>query len=59
MKKVTEIILGIILVFIGLIGGIIPILPGWVIGLPGLILLSKHCPPIKNFIDKIKNRYMF
>ena len=50
MKKVIEISFGIILVMLGLVGGIIPVLQGWILGIPGLFLLSKHFPPIKKFL---------
>ena len=42
MKKYVEIGFGLLLIIIGLIGGLIPVLQGWVFGIPGLILLSKH-----------------
>tara|TARA_B100001094_G_C17854057_1_gene634107 strand:+ start:333 stop:518 length:186 start_codon:yes stop_codon:yes gene_type:complete len=42
MKKYFEIGFGLILIIIGLIGGLIPVFQGWVFGIPGLILLSKH-----------------
>ena len=56
MRKIVEIIFGIILVLIGLVGGVIPIFQGWVFGIPGLLLLSKHFPPIKKIVDKLKKR---
>lgn len=42
MKKYFEIGFGFFLIIIGLIGGLIPVLQGWVFGIPGLIILSKH-----------------
>jgi len=42
MKKYFEIGFGLFLIIIGLVGGLIPVLQGWVFGIPGLILLSKH-----------------
>ncbi len=42
MKKYFEIGLGLILITIGFIGGLVPVFQGWVFGIPGLILLSKH-----------------
>ena len=56
IKDSIKITAGILLVCIGLIGGIIPIFQGWIFGLPGLIILSQYCPPIKKFIKKIKNK---
>ena len=56
MRKIVEIILGIILVIIGFIGGFIPILQGWMIAVPGLLLLSKHFSPIKRIINKFRSK---
>ena len=56
MRKIVEIILGIILIVIGFIGGFIPILQGWMIAVPGLLLLSKHFPPVKRIVNKFKSK---
>ena len=56
MKKIIEISIGIILVILGIVGGVIPIFPGWMLGIPGLFLLSKHFPPIKFYLNKLKNK---
>ena len=56
MRKIVEIILGIILVVIGFIGGFIPILQGWMIAVPGLLLLSKHFSPVKRIVNKFKSK---
>ena len=57
LKHPLKITLGIILVFIGIIGGLIPIFQGWVFGIPGLIILSEYFPRLKNFLDWAKNKY--
>ena len=54
IKDVIKISTGFILVFIGLIGGLIPIFQGWMFGIPGLIILSQYFPPIKKLINKIR-----
>ena len=56
IKDVIKISIGFILVFIGLIGGLIPIFQGWIFGIPGLMILSQYFPPIKKLINKIKER---
>tara|TARA_Y100001970_G_C14158425_1_gene817024 strand:- start:1271 stop:1453 length:183 start_codon:yes stop_codon:yes gene_type:complete len=56
VKDTIKIIAGLILVFIGLIGGVIPIFQGWIFGIPGLIILSQYFPPIKKILNKIKKR---
>jgi hypothetical protein len=50
MKKYFEIDFGLFLVIIGLIGGLIPVFQGWVFGIPGLILLSKHSSYAKKIL---------
>ena len=46
-------IIAIILIIIGLIGGLIPILQGWVFGIPGLMLLGSVFPPVKRWTRKM------
>ena len=56
MKPVVNTIktvVGIILVTIGLIGGLIPFLQGWMVGIPGLMLLGSVYPPIRKWTQKI------
>ena len=50
MFNLIEIIAGITLVIIGLIGGLIPIFQGWIFGIPGLIILAQYFPPIKKLL---------
>jgi uncharacterized membrane protein YbaN (DUF454 family) len=52
LSKILEISLGIILVILGLIGGLFPILQGWVFGIPGLILLGRHIPFVRRWVHK-------
>ena len=46
-------VVGIILVTIGLVGGLIPFLQGWMVGIPGLMLLGSVYPPIRKWTQKI------
>ncbi len=45
---------------LGLIGGLIPFLQGWMFGIPGLLILSEYFPPVKRLVDwakaKVKRR---
>jgi len=59
IRHTIKISLGIILVFIGLIGGLIPIFQGWIFGIPGLIILANYCPPIKRFLHWAKDKVGF
>ena len=59
IKDVLKISLGIIFVFIGLIGGLVPIFQGWVFGIPGMIILANYFPPAKRLLDWVKNNARF
>lgn len=54
LRKTLEITAGIILVILGLIGGLIPVLQGWMFGIPGLILLAKHFKWARRILDWAK-----
>ncbi len=54
--RVLRITLGVILVLLGLIGGLIPIFQGWMLGLPGLALLSVDVPFVRRWYNRIKER---
>lgn len=56
LRKTFEIAAGIILVILGLIGGLIPVLQGWVFGIPGLILLAKHFKWARRLLDWAKSK---
>jgi len=56
MRKTLRIGLGITLVIIGIIGGFIPILQGWMFMIPGLIILSDYFPPVKRLLNWAKKR---
>lgn len=57
MRKIWRISLGVLLVLLGLIGGLIPILPGFIFGIPGLIILAEYFPPAQRLLDWFKSRY--
>ena len=56
IKHIFIITLGVFLVFVGLIGGLIPIFQGWIFGIPGLIILSKYFPPAKRLLNWAKKK---
>jgi hypothetical protein len=45
---------GLLLIVIGVIGGFVPILQGWVFILAGLAILSKHSPLARRWFDRVK-----
>jgi uncharacterized membrane protein YbaN (DUF454 family) len=48
--------LGLFLIFLGVLGLILPIMPGWVFLIPGLIILSDHFPSIRRLMDWAKKK---
>lgn len=48
--------LGIFLVIIGIIGWLIPVIPGWPALIPGLVILSDYIPPLKRVLNWAKAR---
>lgn len=41
---------------LGLIGGLIPFVQGWVFGIPGLLILSEYFPPVKRLVEWAKSK---
>ncbi len=56
MRHLLRIIVGIGLLLIGLAGLILPIMPGWVFIIPGLIILGDYFPPIRRLLKWAKRR---
>ena len=42
------------LVILGIIGLILPIMPGWVFLIPGLVILADYYPPLKRLVNWAK-----
>ncbi len=57
MRKFWRISLGIVLVILGLLGGLLPIIPGFVFGIPGLIILAEYFPWAQKVLEWFKNRF--
>ena len=56
IKKSLSIIIGVVLVCIGIVGGLIPIFQGWIFGIPGLVILSKHFKTAKTILKWAKKK---
>ncbi len=56
MKKVLRIAGGILLVLIGIVGIILPIMPGWIFVVPGLVILADYFPAVKRLVDWAKRK---
>lgn len=42
MSKLLEVAAGVGLILVGIVGLILPIMPGWVFIIPGLLILGRH-----------------
>ena len=56
MRRWARIAAGGVLVLAGLLGLALPILPGWVWLIPGLMLLAREFPWAKRLLDWLKAR---
>ncbi|MCX6605546.1 MAG: hypothetical protein NTV52_18390 [Acidobacteria bacterium] len=54
MRAILRIASGIGLVILGVIGIILPVMPGWIFLIPGLVILADYYPPIKRLVDWAK-----
>jgi uncharacterized membrane protein YbaN (DUF454 family) len=56
LRAILRIASGIGLVTIGIIGLILPIMPGLIFLIPGLLILADYFPPIRNLVDWAKSK---
>lgn len=56
-RAIVRIVSGIGLLAVGIVGLILPIMPGWVFIIPGLMILADYFPPIKRLLDWAKAKY--
>jgi uncharacterized protein YqgC (DUF456 family) len=56
MKAAFKILGGMSLIIIGLVGLVMPIMPGWLFIIPGLVILSEYFPPIRRLVDWAKRK---
>jgi uncharacterized membrane protein YbaN (DUF454 family) len=54
LRAILRIASGIGLVILGVIGIIVPVMPGWIFLIPGLVILADYFPPIKRLVDWAK-----
>ncbi len=57
MRKTLRIFSGIGLVIVGIAGLILPIMPGWVFLIPGLVILAEYFPALRRLVDWAKRVY--
>ncbi|GIU74887.1 MAG: hypothetical protein KatS3mg004_1974 [Bryobacteraceae bacterium] len=50
MKRFLKLLAGLGLCILGIIGWLLPVLPGWAFMIPGLIILSDFFPPLRRLL---------
>ena len=56
IRATIRISTGVGLVILGIIGLILPIMPGWIFLIPGLVILAEYFPPIHRLIEWAKRK---
>jgi uncharacterized membrane protein YbaN (DUF454 family) len=44
------------LVILGIIGLVLPVMPGWIFLIPGLVILADYFPPIRRLLEWAKQK---
>ena len=57
VKRSAYFVLGIVLVFLGIVGFLLPILPGFIPFTIGVILLSKSSKTCRSYLLRLKTRF--
>ena len=56
LRRVARVSAGAGLVVLGIMGLILPIMPGWVFLIPGLLILADYFPGIKGLVEWAKKK---
>jgi uncharacterized membrane protein YbaN (DUF454 family) len=56
LKKWFRIGVGVVLVFLGILGSLLPIIPGFVFLIPGLVILAEYFPPVRRVLNWAKQK---
>jgi UPF0716 family protein affecting phage T7 exclusion len=57
LKHTFRLVSGIFLCVLGVIGLILPVMPGWIFLIPGLLILGDYFPPIRRLVEWAKGRF--
>ena len=57
LRHTLRIALGFGLVILGIVGLILPIMPGWIFLIPGLLILADYFPPIRRVVDFARRKF--
>jgi hypothetical protein len=55
LRRILRFVSGVGLVILGIIGLILPIMPGWIL-IPGLVILADFFPPLKRVLEWAKRK---
>ena len=56
MKKILRIGMALGLILTGIVGLILPIMPGWIFIIPGLIILADYFPSVHRLLQWAKSK---
>ena len=56
IKRLIRLASGVALVILGLLGLLLPIMPGWIFLIPGLLVLADFFPPIHRLVEWAKKK---
>ena len=57
LRKILRISAGVGLILVGIVGLILPIMPGWVFIIPGLVILAEYSTRIKRLLDWAREKF--
>jgi len=57
VRKLLRFLSGVGLVLLGIVGLILPIMPGWVFLIPGLVILADFFPPLHRLLQWARQKF--
>ena len=57
LRKILRISAGIGLILIGIVGIIMPVMPGWVFIIPGLMILAEYSKSARRLLNWLKEKF--
>jgi len=56
VRKTLRLLTGFALIIVGLLGLLLPVMPGWIFVIPGLLILADFFPPVRRLVNWAKAR---
>jgi uncharacterized membrane protein YbaN (DUF454 family) len=57
IRRSVTIVFGVVFLLLGVIGGFLPVVQGWIFVLIGLTLLAKEIPWVHHHLERLKSRF--